>query len=89
MKIRLGKKPKLFAQSATVDEAEAGAAGEQPARNSQLETPQDDGRGRGGKVAPFHLVAHRIDRFPDALKNSLASLTLKPNRSEPLNPPNG
>jgi len=55
-----------LAQSAAVGEAEAGSAGEQPARNNQLETHHHDERGRGRRVAPSSLSAHLIDEFPDA-----------------------
>ena len=59
-------------QSAAVGEAEAGNAGEQPARNNQLETHHHDERGRGRKVAPSRSTdhslagAHQIDEAPDA-----------------------
>ena len=59
-------------QSIAVGEAEAGNAGEQPARNNQLETHHQDERGRGRRVAPFHSIgrsisaAHLLDEAPDA-----------------------
>ena len=62
----------VYSQSVVVGEAEAGNAGEQPARNNQPETHQQDERGRGQKVAPFRSiarplsVAHLVDEAPDA-----------------------
>src|SRR5262252_435349 len=57
-------------QSAAVGEAEAGSAGEQPARNSQPGTHRDDELGsdwhHAKPVAPLTLRAHRIERFPYA-----------------------
>jgi len=57
----------VLPQSAAVGEAEAASAGEQPARNSQLETHRHDERGAAvTAVAPTPRSAHRIDRFPYA-----------------------
>jgi len=60
-------RPIVLSQSAAVGEAEAGSAGEQPARNSQLETHRDDEPGAAvTAVAPTPRTLHRIDRFPYA-----------------------
>jgi len=60
-----------FRQSAIVGKAEAGSAGEQPARNNQLETHRHDEQGGDGQtVAPATASLHRIDRFPNASENS-------------------
>ena len=61
----------LSPQSAAVGEAEAGSAGEQPARNSQLETHRLDEPGAAvHPVAPNPLILDRVDRFPYASENS-------------------
>src|SRR5262252_10435887 len=58
-------------ESAAVGEAEAGSAGEQPARNSQPETHRFDEPGAIARpVAPNTLTLHRFDRFPYASENS-------------------
>ncbi len=51
---------------ALAGEAEAGHAGEQPARNSQLETHPDDEPGHD----PAGSCLRRMDRFPHAFVNS-------------------
>src|SRR5215470_18834952 len=64
----------VSSQSAAVGEAEAGSGGDQPARNSQPGTHQDDELGsdwcNGWPVAPSTSKAHRIERFPYASENS-------------------
>jgi len=42
-----------------------------PPRNSQPETHRNDDEAGGGAIAvPGPIESHRIDRFPDASKNS-------------------
>src|SRR5215470_151924 len=64
----------VASESAAVGEAEAGSGGDQPARNSQPGTHQDDEIGsdwcKRWSVAPSSSKAHRIERFPYASENS-------------------
>jgi hypothetical protein len=65
-------RPIVVSQSAAVSEAEAGSAGEQPARNSQLETHGDDWR-RGRRMLvslPLHQPSPPHYEFPNASENS-------------------
>jgi len=74
----------VLSKSAAVGEAEAGSAGEQPARNSQLETRRDDELGAAvASVAPAPQTLHRIDRFPYASENSFFGLVQLSSASEP------
>ena len=60
-----------------VGEAEAGSAGEQPARNNQPETHREDERGSGGQsVAPAQAAVSSLDRFPNASENSFLNHAL-------------
>ena len=45
-----------------------------PPRNSQLETHRDDEPGTAVQPFPDRIESHRIERFPDAWKNSLRKL---------------